>query len=143
MKVRERFDAIAGAGVQVLTITFASADRLEGFRAGLELPFPVATDPEREAYRRFGLLRGSRWAVWHPRVLWKYVVLVSRGAKLRRSNPGEDLSQLGGDFVIGADGRILLAHRSHRPDDRPDVAVLMSALAGAQRPATGQPVARL
>lgn len=129
MQVRDRFDEIAGLGVEVLTISFARRELLEAFRGELRLPFPVATDPKRVAYRRYGLLKGSMWAVWHPRVIWKYIVMVARGARLQRSGGKEDLSQLGGDFIVGGDGTILLAHRSRRPDDRPDVATLMSAMA--------------
>lgn len=129
MQVRDHFDAITGLGVEVLAISFARRELLEGFRSELGLPFPVATDPNRVVYQRYGLLKGSMWAIWHPRVIWKYIVMVARGARLQRSGEKEDLSQLGGDFVIGGDGTILFAHRSCRPDDRPDVATLMRAMA--------------
>ena len=132
MKVRDRFEEIRRLDVEVLAISFASPELLRGFGARLNLPFSVAADPERNSYRKYGLLTGSRWAVWHPRVLWKYAVLISRGMKLQRPSSRGDLSQLGGDFVIDRCGKIRLAHPSRRPDDRPDVSVLLRALASPQ-----------
>jgi peroxiredoxin len=121
----------AGPGLQVLVVTFAPVERLAAWRERLALPFPVAADPERRAYRAFGLLEGSRWAVWHPRVLLRYARLLLGGMRPQRAVEGDDTSQLGGDFVVDGEGRVLFAHRSERPDDRPSVDVLLRALAGA------------
>jgi len=120
----------------VLVVSFARIDVIEALRAHLGLPFPIAADPDRCAYRAYGLLRGSVWRVWHPRVLWRYVVLLIRGRKLRRPARGEDLSQLGGDFVIGPDGSLQLAYRSERPDDRPSIDEIIAAIGETEVPET-------
>jgi peroxiredoxin len=125
--VRSRFADVSARGA-VLVISFASGDALESYRAHLDLPFPIAADPERKAYRSYGMLSGSRWEIWHPRVLWKYVVLILKGMKPELPQRGADLSQLGGDFVIDGKGKLRFAHRSFRPDDRPSVDVLLAAL---------------
>jgi len=132
VKVRDRFEEIDRLGVRVLAITFAPLELVEGFRSSLGLPFPVAADPEQISYRRYGLLRGAWWTVWHPRVLWKYAVLISRGMKVQRSFPREDLAQLGGDFVIDRGGKIRFAHPSRGPSDRPELSELMRSLPGRQ-----------
>ena len=39
-----------------------------------------------------------------------------------------DPAQLGGDFIVGGDGLILLAHPSHDPTDRPTAGELLARL---------------
>ena len=126
--MREKFAELERRGAAALVVSFSRVDALEGYRRHLSLPFPVAADPDRSAYRAYGLESGTRWQVWHPRVLWRYLVLTLRGMKLQRPAPDEDLNQLGGDFVIDAGGIVRLAHRSQRPDDRPSVEQLLAAL---------------
>ena len=132
MKVRDRFDEIDRLQARVLVISFAPLEMVEGFRTSLGLPFPIAADPERISYQRYGLLRGAWWTVWHPRVLWRYAVLISRGMKVQRSFSHEDLAQLGGDFVIDRGGKICFAHPSRGPSDRPNPSELLHSLPGRQ-----------
>jgi alkyl hydroperoxide reductase subunit AhpC len=129
VEVREHYEDIADYNAEVLVISFALAEALEGYRSYLKLPFFIASDPERRAYRDYGMLKGSTWQVWHPRLLWKYVVLISSGMKLQRPAKGEDISQLGGDFIIDGAGKVRFAHISHGPGDRPAVSELIGALA--------------
>ena len=84
-------------------------------------------DEERAAYRAFGLRSGSTWDIWHPRVLWHYVCRVARGERLFELE--DDPDQLGGDFVIAADGQsLLMSHRSQTPVDRPTLEQIKEAL---------------
>ena len=121
-------DELETLGARVLAICFAPMDALDRFQARLELPFPVATDPSKRVYRAYGMTRGSRWDVWHPRVLWKYVRLVMKGMELESSKEDEDLSQMGGDFVIDGQGALRFAHQSRRSDDRPSATTLIARL---------------
>lgn len=132
MKARQRrFDEL---GALVLVVTFDDLEAAGYYRSALELPYPVASDPTREAYRDYGLARGSTFQVWHPRTLWHYAKLVlGKGMKLQHPTGDADLSQLGGDFVIDGAGLIRFAHRSLRPDDRPAVDDLLEALERAGR----------
>ncbi len=122
-------------GARVLVLSFDDIDAVAYYHKVLDLPFSVASDPDRSAYRSYGLERGSKLQVWHPRTLWLYAKLMFKGMKLRRPTGDEDLEQLGGDFVIGVDQRLTFVHRSLRPDDRPPVSALLEALrAGADPP---------
>jgi len=47
---------------------------------------------------------------------------------LHAPRSGEDLLQLGGDFVLDAQRRLLFAYRSADPSDRPTVRQLLDAL---------------
>lgn len=121
----ERF---TDASAVVLVLSFDDVEAVAHYRQVLELPLHIASDPDRSTYRAYGLTRGSRWQVYHPRTLWRYLELVAGGMKLHRPDGDDDRSQLGGDFLIDAEGIITFAHRSLRPDDRPPVGQLLEAL---------------
>ncbi len=90
----------------------------------------VLVDEDRAAYRAFGLRRGSRWEIWHPRVLWHYACRLARGEPLFALE--DDSDQLGGDFLIAADGQsLLLSHPSQSPVDRATAEEIRAALRGA------------
>ena len=126
--MRRRYREFEARETAVLVVSFAPVDRLEEYRQYLELPFTIASDHDRLAYRAYGLTRGSLLQVWGPRVIWRYLNLVIRGRKLKRPEKGDDLSQLGGDFVVARDGSLLYRHISQSPADRPPVEDLLRAL---------------
>ena len=98
----------------------------------LAVDFPVLVDQDRAAYRAWGLTGGSRRRVWLDARVWlAYARLLAGGERLRGF--GQDTLQLGGDFVVGRDGRIVYSRPQER-DDRPSVAVLMQALSEAAGP---------
>ena len=125
---RRRVDAFGTA----VFVAFDRAELLErALLRGLELPYPLLVDPERSAYRAWGLGRSSVLGVWgDPRVWLRYAREISRGERLRR--PGSDTLQLGGDFVVDPDGTVAYS-RPQRRDDRPPVAELLQALERAAR----------
>jgi hypothetical protein len=76
------------------------------------LPFPAVADPGRVAYRAFGLARTSWATMLRPGVILRYLRLIFRGWRLQLVREGEDILQLGGDFVLDQDGRLTYAYRS-------------------------------
>lgn len=119
------------AGSTIAAVTFAQWRDLAAHRSHLDLPFPLLADPQRQVYEQFGLGRASRRNIWNPGTLKLYTDLLRRGRKLRR--PTQDTRQLGGDFVLGGDGRLVAGFWPASPDDRPDVARLIEATARAGR----------
>ena len=97
--MRDRLAEFDQRDAEVAVITFTRARNLRGFRARYLTPLTVLADPDRTIYDRYGLAR-----------------------------PDDEAQQLGGDFVIDRAGRIALAYRSKRSDDRPSVDALLSAL---------------
>ena len=101
------------------------------------LPLPTVCDPDRAAYRYFGLDRG-RWTMFfHWSVLSRYLGLIFTGWLPHRGEAGEDMLQLGGDFILSADRRLLYAHRSNDPADRPAAAELVNQIQHLTRSPTG------
>lgn len=122
--MRDRLDDLGDASIAA--VTFADVERLAAHREHLDLPFPLLADPERALYRRFGLDRAPLWRIYNPGTLRLYGRLLARGRRLRR--PVDDTRQLGGDFVIDADGRLAAAFRPRSPDDRPPIDHLVAAV---------------
>lgn len=114
----------------IAVITFGQPGDLPAHRAHLALPFPLLADPERRVYRQFGLARGALHRIWSPGTLVLYARLLRQGRKLQR--PTQDTRQLGGDFVIGPDGRLAAAFRPASPDARPPIDALVAAVAAAR-----------
>jgi hypothetical protein len=113
---------------QVVAVSFTPPGRVAAFLSAHPLPFPAFSDPERKAYRTFSLGRTSWGAMLHPRVLWGYLKFTWRGTRPEKPEPGEDLFQLGGDFVLDGAGRLVFAYPSKTSTDRPSVAVLLDAV---------------
>lgn len=111
---------------RVVTISFSSA---MGARAWLEetgAACPLLLDPERTAYRAYGLGH-SLLRSWQPKVLVRYAQLLLSGREWRGIQG--DSAQLGGDFIIDANGIIRYAYRSQDPTDRPTADELLSVIA--------------
>jgi AhpC/TSA antioxidant enzyme len=115
--VEEYIDEIRRHKGDVLVITQSQPKTVATAATGL----PIVCDPDRAAYRYFGLDRG-RWSMFFRwNVLSRYLSLIFSGWRPRAGEAGEDMLQLGGDFIVSADRRLVFAHRSTDPADRPDV----------------------
>ncbi len=113
--MEKHLDEIRQAGAEVMVITQSQPKAV----AALSLPLPTLCDPERIAYRAFGLDRGKWSMFFRWKVLARYLRLVFTGWMPRGYEVGEDVLQLGGDFLLSADRRLLYAYRSNDPADRP------------------------
>ena len=132
MKVLERREEIEHLGASVVVVVHDSPARARaGLLRGLDVPWPVLVDESKEVYRRWGMGRASALRTWlAPRWVFDYAqAVLGRGERLLR--PGRDVLQLGGAFVIGADGRVGFAAPQRRLDGRPPVALLLRELEGA------------
>lgn len=107
-------------------VSFEPVARLPVYREAHGWPFPVVSDPSRAAYRAFGLGSATTARLFGPRVVLRYAALMMRGYRPGVSD--SDVHQLGGDFVLDAGRRVVSAHRSSDPADRPPAAELVRAL---------------
>jgi hypothetical protein len=124
--VRDRSSEFGDA--EIVVILFTRQRNLRGYRGRFVTPLPVVTDEDRAVYRAYGLGRGSAWKVWGPKVWLRYAELLLRRRGAGVEKPTEDTSQLGGDFVVGRDGRLVMVFRSTGPDERPSVDELIEAV---------------
>lgn len=118
---------------RVVVITFADAPKAaRALQAWLSV-FDVWVDPKREAYRAWGL--GSRrLCLLNLGTVRLYARSLLRGKRWRPLQ--WDLTQLGGDAVLDADGVVRLWHAGRTPDDRPPIGELIRAVNPDARSAT-------
>ncbi len=128
MQVYGRDDELKGLNTKVLLVAFE--DKPFWIKIWLEetgTDYPFLLDVERKVYGAYGL-RYSKWRVWSPKTLSHYLwAFISRKKVF---NTGGDTGQMGGDFIIDDNGRILMVHRSVEPADRPSVDEIIATLKG-------------
>lgn len=126
--MRQRYEEIRRLGAEVLVVTQARPELLAAFLRDQPQPFLVVADPTRTVYRAYGLERTTWKTVLRLRVVLRYLRLIFRGWAPRRAYQGEDVLQLGGDFVLDREGRLVYSFRSADPTDRPPFAELLQAV---------------
>lgn len=126
--MQAQYPAVRAAGAEVIAVSQSRPDVLRNHLRLSPRPFPVVCDPDRVVYRAFGLERGNWGMFFTGRALRRYLGLMLSGWRLRPVAPGEDVLQRGGDFVLDGNRRLVFAHRSEDPGDRPTVAQLLRAL---------------
>jgi peroxiredoxin len=114
-------------GVKILAVSFGEPSKLVDYQERHRWPFPVLADPERKAYRIFALPRLQLWRIFSPSTLKLYWRLKRQGMKQEHYD-GADIFQSGGDFLLDCDGKVLFAHRSKDPADRPTVEALLERI---------------
>jgi AhpC/TSA antioxidant enzyme len=112
-------------GVEVVLISFATPELARHWQEATQFPFPMFLDPERSAYRAFGL-GSSVLAAWHPKMFLYYFRLLVKGRKLMPVKG--DPYQLGGDFLLDAQGSVRFAYPSADPADRPPLSDILNAV---------------
>ncbi len=131
--MQAHYEEIRSAGGEVLVVSFSAQSKLRPFLERQPLPMPVVFDSERAAYRAFGLGRTSWLRILAPDVLGRSLRKMLRGWLPRRPVEGEDILQLGGDFVLDRRRRLVYAYRSSEPTDRPPAGQLVEAVRAAAR----------
>jgi peroxiredoxin len=110
--------------VPVIIVSFADPRQIIRYADDHQWPFVIFTDPERRAYREFGLQRLSWLRVFSLATLRLYFRSL-RNSQQRHNYGKEDIYQGGGDFLIDRQGYIHFAYRSREPADRPTVLELL------------------
>jgi peroxiredoxin len=131
--VQQHYEEFRRFGAEVLVVAQARPEFLAVFLRNEPLPFPAVSDPERKAYRAFGLERTSWLTILRPDIILRLVRLLFRGWGVRKPVAGEDILQLGGDFVIDGKGRLCFAYRSTVLTDRPSIDALLTAVRNASQ----------
>ena len=133
------YGAIQDLGGEVLVVSFSGPARVAAYLGRYPLPFPVVSDPERKAYQAFALERTSWVSMLRPGVLVHYLKLMLRGWLPWKAEKGADVLQLGGDFVLDGQRRLVYAYRSAVPTDRPPARELLLAVRTAVAGQTSEP----
>lgn len=140
--LRERWESlepfigsIREAGASVHLIGQGEPERTAAVADRRGYPTPVWCDPDRAAYAAYGVLQGTPPQVLHD-FAWHAgdeALAEAVGRSARRGTERalvDDPWQLPGEFVVGRDGLVALAHRAQFCEDFPPAAILLGAIAG-------------
>ena len=124
-QLRQHTSDLEALKTNVVIISFGSPYNLQLWKQETQSQFTLLLDPERDAYRAYGLER-SMLRSWGLNTFLTYSRLMLSGRKWRGIQG--DSGQLGGDFIVNANGIIRLAYYSRDPSDRPSVSHLLDIL---------------
>lgn len=115
------------AGVGIAVVAQAKPEQLTWWLSRRPQPVPFVSDPDRSVYKAFELGRVTVLHFFRPVQLLKYMYFMFR-QRLRLPIQGEDMLQLGGDFILDRSGNIVFAHPSRAATDRPSKKRLLAAV---------------
>jgi peroxiredoxin len=124
----KNYQTIRAAGAEVLAVSMRKPEFLGEFLKHAKWSIPMACDPDRAAYRLFGLERTTWTSYLRPGVIGGYMGLMVRGWMPGIPAKGEDVHQLGGDFILDRDGRLIYAFRSPDPSRSAPIVDLLNLL---------------
>lgn len=120
---RDRFE---GTGANIVLIGHGGREHAMTFRGTRDLLFPLLLDPNRAAYRAYGLEQGKLMQVFGPRVTLSFLKNNLSSETRQRGLRGGDLFQMPGTFVVDSsgviratEGVVRFAHRNRHVADNP------------------------
>jgi peroxiredoxin len=122
---RRLFEEV-GAGI-VLIGQGEPADAA-AFTERMEQPFECLVDPDRSAYRAYGLVRATPSEILTPQVALPFLRANLRRQTQQKGLQGGSFLQMPGTFVIDTDGVLRMAHRNRHIADTPSTQQLLEVL---------------
>ncbi|XP_064859344.1 uncharacterized protein LOC135561558 [Oncorhynchus nerka] len=121
--------ALDACAVQVVVVSFGCREGALHWLAETGCQYDMVLDPHRKVYSVFGL-RASLKKVLNFNNMLLYAEYVVANLEFPRGLPSieDDMFQLGGDFVLDDQGRVLFSHCCDSPIDRPAVEDILKAL---------------
>jgi peroxiredoxin len=112
--------AVVMQGTPALTAVFA-----QQYAPGLL----CLSDPERKAYRAYGLERGNLFQTFLNPKVWSAISRSrKKGYRVEVPPDGQDAMQMSGTFIISQDGRIELPYYYDHIADHPPLDLLLSGV---------------
>jgi hypothetical protein len=131
-------EQLAAQGCSVIVVAQAKPTTLALYTNRKMWHVPLVSDPEKAAYTAFGLERTGLLSFFTPWAMWRYLRGMMKGYLATMTYKGEDLLQLGGDFILTRERKVVFAYPSAGPTDRPSIVTLLEALQSA-KPIAGEP----
>jgi len=129
---REEYRFLESGG-NVVLIGHGDRTAAVEFRQVKRVPFPLLLDPDRGAYRAYGLIRGRLTQVFGPSTALPFLRANLREETRQRGLQGGDLMQMPGTFVVDSRGVVRFAHRNRHVADSPRHGEILDVLASLKR----------
>jgi peroxiredoxin len=122
-------ERIRAAGLNIAIVLQGDPASSAAFAAEYASGLLCLADPERKAYRAYGLERGTLFQTFLNPKVWSAVSLSTRkGYRVERPPKGQDALQMSGMFIIGRNGRIELPYYFDHIADLPPLELLLSGV---------------
>lgn len=126
-------DALESAGLTIAAVTQGKPGETLEFCKRQASGIVCLSDPERQAYRAYGLGRGTAWQVMlSPEVIRGTARAREHGHTAELPPPGQDVMQMSGTFIIGTDGRIRLPYYYENIADHAPIDLLLNGVLGTR-----------
>lgn len=120
---------IKKAGLDIAVITQGTPEESALFAKKFAPGLKVLSDPERAAYRAYGLERGTIFQTFLNLRVWQAVSNSRRkGYDVEEPPEGQDAMQMSGTFIINPEGRILLPFYYDHIADHPPLNLLLEGV---------------
>jgi peroxiredoxin len=124
--------ALRDNGMALALVTQATPEETKVFCEQRAPGVLCLADPERKAYRAYGLQRANIWQSFLSLHVWRsnWRLKRERGWSTELPPAGQDAMQMAGTFVIAPDGRIRLPYYYDDIADHPAVDLLLHGVMG-------------
>ncbi len=122
-------EQIQAAGLNIAVIMQGTPEATAEFAAQFAPGLLCLADPERKAYRAFGLERGNLFQTFLNPKVWRAISKASKkGYKVEPAPPGQDAMQMSGTFIISTAGKLLLPYYYDHIADHPPLELLLNGV---------------
>ncbi|KAI1895704.1 hypothetical protein AGOR_G00108980 [Albula goreensis] len=123
--------------VRVLVISFGSQEGAQYWLQDTDCKYDMLLDPERKIYSWFGLGTSvTKVLSFENMLLYSEYIISNHTFPQAPAFIKDDMFQLGGDFVLDEDGRVIFSHCCKSPVDRPVVSEMLTSITKGN-PTTG------
>jgi peroxiredoxin len=131
--LRDHHDEIGSLGAQAIGVGMGSVETARALTHSMGLPYLLLVDGERELYRAFGTRRAGLYSLIGPPVIVAAFRALRRG--FRQTHVESDPRQLGGTFIVDADGEIRARREARFAGDHAHWPWIRAAILDAVTPA--------
>lgn len=120
---------ISKAGLDIAVIMQGTPDANADFARKFAPGLNCLADPERKAYKAFGLEKGDLFQTFLNPKVWSAISKArKKGYKVEPPPPGQDAMQMSGTFIINTKGKIILPYYYDNIADHPSLDLLLSGV---------------
>ncbi len=125
VQVVPHYAEIRALNTNVVVISFGTEYWARAWLEETNSPFPLLLDPKRQSYKAYKLEKSILHS-WGWNNIRYHIRAIFKGEKW--SGYRGDMNQLGGNFIVDAQGIIQFAYPSRDPTDRPSLKKLLTVL---------------
>jgi alkyl hydroperoxide reductase subunit AhpC len=129
VQLRRYQDEFAELNTEIVAVSFTGGELADTWVQQTSVPFTLIIDEDKSLYEAFGLQQ-SFWGSFGLKSTWYYL----KNLKLPRI--WGDPLQLGGDFLIDAEGVLRWAYRSEDNTDRPPIDDVLAVARAVVQPSS-------